>query len=435
MHDNKKSKAHLIQELGTLRRRIAELEESEPLRRQAEEALRENEMKYSLLIENINAGVLQSSLSGTLLQMNRAGIEMAGYESFEELQSIPTSCLYADPADQERMKELLLQHGEVKNLEVRTLKKNGTPKWVSLNAVIQQDNNGNPEKIMGIVTDITERKRVEKALQQARDELEQRVAVRTEELQKANEELQAEIIERQRAEESLRQSEEKYQLLVNNANEGIMVCQDSLITFANPKAAEIGGYTQKELRLKPIIELLHPDDHEIVRERTAKRLSGEFVPAINIYKGLNQKGQIRWLELKAVANFWEGRPAVLYFYQDITEIIGTREELLRSKKDLEMRVEERTVALKDLITMLEEELTERKRIEGALKKSEKTQKFLSNRLINAQENERKRIAYELHDELGQSLVGLKLQSNTSGRAGGLKILAPQRGLKTKAQTP
>ncbi len=234
------------------------------------------------------------------------------------------------------------------------------------------------------------------------------------------------ITERKRIENALRLSEEKYQLLVDNANEGIMVCQDLRIQFANPRAAEITGYAPEELILKPLLELVHPDDHEIVRERTAKRLRGEFVQPINIYKGLRKNGQTHWIEMNAAANSWEGRPAVLYFFQDITEIKKAREELLKAKEELERRVDERTAVLHEVNEKLQSELTERKRVEEALKKSEKKLRLLSDQLIHAQEKERKRISIELHDDLGQSLVGLKFQLCNLPK----KLRQDQEGLKT-----
>jgi PAS domain S-box-containing protein len=234
------------------------------------------------------------------------------------------------------------------------------------------------------------------------------------------------ITERKLMEDALRLSEEKYQLLVNNANLGVEVCQDLMIKFANPKAAEITGYSQDELRLKPLLELVHPEDHEIVKERTAKRLRGEFVEPKNTYKALKKNGQTQWVELNAVASSWEGRPAVLYFFQDVTEIKKAREDLLKAKEELELKVEERTVILKRVNEKLQKELIERKRIENALKKSEKKLRRLSDQLINAQEKERRRISIELHDDLGQSLVGLKFQLCNLPK----KLKQDQKALKT-----
>jgi PAS domain S-box-containing protein len=130
-------------------------------RKQAQEALQKSEQDYRLLVENMNAGVFQSSLDGSFLLMNQALVEMAGYESTPELMSKPATCLYADPADRERLKDMLRLDGEVRNLELLWIKKNGTQFWISMNATFQYDRNGKIENILGIVTDISERKQDE----------------------------------------------------------------------------------------------------------------------------------------------------------------------------------------------------------------------------------------------------------------------------------
>ena len=84
--------------------------------------------------------------------------------------------------------------------------KDGTYKWLHEQSQVIRNDKGDPLDIVGMVLDITDRKNAEQALQQARVELEARVEQRTTELRTSNEELQREIAERARAEESLRQT-------------------------------------------------------------------------------------------------------------------------------------------------------------------------------------------------------------------------------------
>ena len=83
----------------------------------------------------------------------------------------------------------------------------------------------------------TERKQAEEALCRAHHDLEERVRQRTADLAKANKALRPEIAERKQAEDALRESEGKYRLVVENANEAITVAQDGMLRFVNPKAA------------------------------------------------------------------------------------------------------------------------------------------------------------------------------------------------------
>ncbi len=86
---------------------------------------------------------------------------------------------------------------------------------------------------------------------------------------------------------------------------------------------------------------------------------------------------------------------------------------------MERRVEERTGELTKINKELQVEITERKELYRALHESEKTLRQMSTHLIRAQEKERKRVALELHDELGQALSLLKL------KIGSIKKTLPQ----------
>ncbi|MFH0845067.1 MAG: PAS domain S-box protein [Pseudomonadota bacterium] len=64
--------------------------------------------------------------------------------------------------------------------------------------------------------------------------------------------------ERRRADKALKENEEKYRILVENANEAILVAQDGMLKFVNPKVTEISGYTREELTSKAFIDFIHP---------------------------------------------------------------------------------------------------------------------------------------------------------------------------------
>ena len=104
------------------------------------------------------------------------------------------------------------------------------------------------EMIGNIAGEITKRKRAEAALLKAHDELERRVEERTAELRIANEKLQQEVAERNRAEDALRQSEEHHRTLIETMNEGLSVVdKDSIITFVNDQFCTMTGYSRDEL--------------------------------------------------------------------------------------------------------------------------------------------------------------------------------------------
>lgn len=138
------------------------------------------------------------------------------------------------------------------------------------------------------------------------------------------------------AETALRDSEEKYRQLVENANEGIFVAQDWQIKFPNPKIAEILEYPREELDGKPFADLLHPDDRAMVAERYRRRLKGEVVDEVYRIRAICKSGEVKWAEIKPVRIEWEGRPATLSFLSDITARVMAEKE----RKDLEGQLHE-----------------------------------------------------------------------------------------------
>ena len=160
---------------------------------------------------------------------------------------------------------------------------------------------------------------LQKELQKAHDELEQRVEQRTAELTKANKQLRREIDDRKRAEEALRESEEKYRGVVDNANDAVFIVQDEVIKFPNRKTEELTGYASEELAAISFLRLIHPKDRHMVLEGHRRNLKGEVVPNTYSSRIINKEGEMLWAQLNTVSITWEGRPATLIFLRDITQ--------------------------------------------------------------------------------------------------------------------
>jgi PAS domain S-box-containing protein len=86
------------------------------------------------------------------------------------------------------------------------------------------------------------------------------------------------VTEHKQAEEALRESEEKYRLLVENAGDAIFIAQDEVLKFANPKTEQMSGYSKEELAKMSFVHLIHPEDREMVIDRHRRRLTGEKLP-------------------------------------------------------------------------------------------------------------------------------------------------------------
>ncbi|MBW2018275.1 MAG: PAS domain S-box protein, partial [Deltaproteobacteria bacterium] len=213
-----------------------------------------------------------------------------------------------------------------------------------------------------------QRKRAEEALKKAHDELEIRVKERTRDLAQAIEELRGQIKERLKAEKALRESEKKYSTLVEESLMGVYIQQGDRIVFANDRFAKIHGYKREEIVGMESLDLVHPDDRGMVKTFRERRTRGESAPSEYEARGLTKEGKTIWITRRINVVTYGGKPAVLGNVVDITE---------------------------------------RKRMEAALRASEKELRILSAQLLSAEENERKRIAQELHDSIGQSLGAIK----------------------------
>jgi PAS domain S-box-containing protein len=245
-----------------------------------------------------------------------------------------------------------------------------------LESVTVQNDNGDSDHIRTVINEITDRKLEEESLRRARNELEQMVFERTAEIEKTNEHLRAQISECEYAEAALKESEEKYSTLVEDALIGVYINRDGKIDFANDKFAAIYGYSKNELIGMDSTILVHPEDRPMVKELREKRLRGETVPSEYEIRGLKKNGDTIWVM----------RSLSLINYKDGLAISG-----------------------------IVQDMTKRRKAEEALRESDKERRILSNQLLSTEEKERKRIARELHDGIGQALSAIKFSVENSLR--------------------
>jgi len=168
--------------------------------------------------------------------------------------------------------------------------------------------------------------------EQEKYNLESLIKQSTTELILRNEQLNKEINERKQTEKALRESEEKYRILVKNANDAIFVTQDDVVKFPNRKSEELTGYSAEELSRISFADLIHPDDKETVIDKHKRRLKGEKFTSTYSFKLINKSGLEKTVHLNTVLIQWEGRPATLNFLRDITQQVELESQLRQSQK-------------------------------------------------------------------------------------------------------
>jgi PAS domain S-box-containing protein len=127
------------------------------------------------------------------------------------------------------------------------------------------------------------------------------------------------ISDRKRADEELRESEEKYRLLFENVGEGILIVQGDMIKFANPALADMLGYPSDIITTRPFYSFIHPDDRAIVVDSHMRRMRGELMETGYDFRILTADGTQRRLHIISRVISWGGIASSLSFVMDITE--------------------------------------------------------------------------------------------------------------------
>lgn len=195
------------------------------------------------------------------------------------------------------------------------------------------------------------------------------VAVLREHVSRAEQESERASAERELAEKALRESEEKYRTIFETTGTAaIIIEEDTTISLANTEFEKLSGYSKAEIEgKKSWAEFVAEDDVERMKEyHYLRRRDPHAAPRSYEFKFIDSKGAVR-------------------------DILGTVGMILGTGRSVASFLD----------------ITERKRHEAALKRSEEQLRFLSSQLLRAQENERKRIAQELHDGIGQILSAVK----------------------------
>jgi PAS domain S-box-containing protein len=153
------------------------------------------------------------------------------------------------------------------------------------------------------------------------------------------------ITERRQVETQLRQTMERYRSVVEQLGEGMMVIQHGRIVFANPQASQVLQLPASTLVGMSALELLHPDDQAAVADRLATRQSGQALAVHSEIRQLLPDGGLRWLGTHSSTAEWEGLPATMTFFTDISERKRLEERLTRTLQERETILQSSVVGI------------------------------------------------------------------------------------------
>lgn len=296
-------------------------------RRLEERKAAEQQLAYqAMLLNQVNDAVVSVDLQGNIFYVNAAAEKLYGYR-VEDIMGKPIGEIlrtYFPDSIGPSFADYLKIHGTWRG-EVRQLHKMGTELDVELSATLIRDSQGKPLGFVGVQRDIQERKRSEAAL---------------------------------------RESEERYRLLVENSTDIITeVDEEARILYSSPNRRAILGYEEGELVGVDGFTNIHPDD---VAQARAIFHQGR---GSLVYRMHHKDGSWRWFESSG---------------QKYRSRLGELHAVIVSR-----------------------DITQRKQSEDELEKSRKQLEQFSVHLEDSLEEQRNRLSREMHDELGQLLTILR----------------------------
>ena len=127
--------------------------------------------------------------------------------------------------------------------------------------------------------------------------------------------------------------------IVENLRTGILVVQDELVRFANPWMCQYLGLPLNQVLGRSLIDFIAPEHRDLIRQRHRLRLAGRPVPDSYRVRVEDVRGRSSWVQITAMAFPWDGQPAALVFFHDISDEIQVQRELREKEQHLRALVE------------------------------------------------------------------------------------------------
>ena len=254
-------------------------------RKRTETMLRTSQERLRQALQASGTGLWDWNTETNEVALSQEWKGQLGYEPTEISDSFETWTAHLHPDDRERAAAYARDYvsrreGEYRQ-EFRLRHRDGTYRWIEARASFVPEADGRSVRLLGSHTDITDRKRME---------------------------------------ESVQESEEWYRTLVELSPSGVFVFSEGRTVYVNHTGAVLLGAKKiQEILDRPTFEIIHPDYHEQVRENVQRLLSG----GVSVHSAertyLKMDGTPIPVQVEAARITWNGKPAILGLFSDITE--------------------------------------------------------------------------------------------------------------------
>jgi PAS domain S-box-containing protein len=261
-------------------------------RLKAENAMKEGEARYRALADTTSSAIIFYK-NNRILYVNKALTDLLGYTKEDFARMNIWDAIHPDHREMLQQRAVARMRGDEvpARYEIKVIDKWGNTHWADFGATVIELSG--EKVIMATAVDITERQRVE---------------------------------------QTLRDSEETFRTLMEATSAGIFFYRGDRFSFVNSAMEHITGYTKKELMENTVWQCVHPDQLAMVQERAAARQRGEQVPSRYDLKIITKQGDIRWLDLAVSPIELKGEKVLMCTVIDITERERTAERLRLSEK-------------------------------------------------------------------------------------------------------
>lgn len=338
-----------------------------------EKHLRESEIKYRNLFEMAPVGIYRmDARTGSLLDSNDTAPAVFGYDDKTSFMTqFSHELCFKNKKQLHDFTMRMVETGHADGFEALVRRADGALRHLVISSIAYPDSG----YLECAVIDMTEIMQAKETLRRSHEELERIVERRTREINRQNEILRQEIQERVAAEKALGESEKRFRLLAENLREVLCLVEieSRQLLYANPAFEKLFDVRADAFQKQPslLMERIHTDDREYIAallhtQWGTAALEGQAVE----YRLSMPDGRTKWVMSR-----------VMHIRDDSKKIVRA--------------------------AIMAEDITGRKQAEKIIRDSERRLKYLSTKLLEAQEEERRNLAAELHDNIGPSLGAAK----------------------------
>lgn len=285
--------------------------------------IRESENRYRLLADNVMDVIWSTDRHFNITYVSPSVVQLTGY-TVEEMIQRPLSSLLEDSEMAKTMESAADDYDSLAGdmldgsaFEIPITRKDHAKIWIEVRFSPIRDNNKQIVGFVGVARDIVER----------------------------------------------RQAEELYRTLANSSTVGVYIYQDGLFRFVNPRFQELIGLPEEELLGMNPREIVEPDDRREARQNAILMLKGKLHSPYE-FRVLHPSGETHWAMETVSSIEYNGKPATLGNFMDITESKLARDELeklyaeeRRLRQSLETEIQKRIEFTRALVHELKTPIT------------------------------------------------------------------------------